>query len=220
MTKQAGAERFLPDERSSLTALRKAAEGCEGCDLYGPATHTVFGAGSAHARLMLVGEQPGDREDRYGEPFVGPAGHLLDKGLVDAGLGETPRYLTNAVKHFRFTERGKRRIHQPPNRGQLRACLPWLTAELQAVEPELVVCLGATAAHAVFGDDFRLTQHRGELLDRPESMPGEWRAMTTVHPSSVLRANDRVQAYDEFVRDLRAVAAQLSDKEKTHDKAR
>ncbi len=210
MTTQVGAERFLP-ERRSLSALRAAAQGCEGCDLFGPATQTVFGAGPANARLMLVGEQPGDREDLAGEPFVGPAGHLLDKALVDAGLGDVPRYLTNAVKHFRFTERGKRRIHQAPNRGQLRACLPWLDAELRAVEPELVVCLGATAAHAVFGNDFRLTQHRGELLDRPDSRPGEWQAMTTVHPSSVLRATDRDQAYDEFVHDLRAAATWLSD---------
>jgi uracil-DNA glycosylase family protein len=208
MTTQPGAQRFLP-ERTSVSALREAAAHCEGCELFAPATQTVFGAGSAHARLMLVGEQPGDQEDRAGEPFVGPAGHLLDRALADAGLGDVARYVTNAVKHFRFTERGKRRIHRAPSRGQLRACLPWLTAELRAVRPDLVLCLGATAAQAVFGPDFRLTRHRGEMLDAPDSMPGSWRVMATVHPSSVLRATDRQKAYDEFARDLRAAAGQL-----------
>ncbi|HEX4220823.1 MAG TPA: UdgX family uracil-DNA binding protein [Pseudonocardiaceae bacterium] len=210
MTSHPGAQRFLP-ERGSLSALRAAAAHCEGCDLFEPATQTVFGAGPARARLVLVGEQPGDQEDKAGEPFVGPAGHLLDRAMADAALDDVPHYRTNAVKHFRFTiaERGKRRIHQAPNRGQLRACLPWLTAELVAIRPRLVVCLGATAAHALFGPDFRLTQHRGDVLTAPESMPGRWEVMATVHPSSVLRAKDRDQAYTDFVADLRAVAGRL-----------
>jgi DNA polymerase len=198
MTSQPGAERFMPD-RTSLSALREAAAGCEGCELFQAATQTVFGTGPARARLVFIGQQPGDQEDRAGEPFVGPAGRLLDHALADAGLSDVPRYVTNAVKHFRFTERGKRRIHRAPNRGQLRACLPWLTAELKAIRPELVVCLGATAAHAVFGPDFRLTQHRGELL---EPAAGPHQALATVHPSSVLRAEDRDEAYARFVADL------------------
>lgn len=204
MTTRPGAERFLP-ERTSLTALREAAAGCEGCELFGPATQTVFGAGPASARLVLVGEQPGDQEDKKGEPFVGPAGRVLDRALAEAGLSDLPRYVTNAVKHFRFTERGKRRIHQAPSRGQLRACLPWLTAELHVIRPELVVCLGATAAQAVFGPDFRLTHHRGELLDPPETLTGPWHVLVTVHPSSVLRAQDRDRAYAEFVDDLNRI---------------
>jgi DNA polymerase len=180
-----GAQRFLP-ERTSLTALRTAAADCAGCALF-------------------VGEAPGDQEDRKGEPFVGPAGRLLHRALADADLDEVPSYLTNAVKHFRFTERGKRRIHQTPTRGQLRACLPWLTAELHAIKPDLVVCLGAIAAHAVFGSDFRLTEHRGELLDPPETTPGSWQVMATVHPSAVLRAQDREQAYADFVHDLKRI---------------
>ena len=206
---KASAREFLP-KSTSLTALRTAAARCEGCELFGPATQTVFGAGPARARLMLVGEQPGDQEDRAGAPFVGPAGRLLDHALADAGLDELPRYVTNAVKHFRFTQRGTRRIHQPPTRGQLRACLPWLTAELAAVRPELVICLGATAAHALLGEDFRLTERRGELLDAPESMADAGRVMATVHPSAVLRANDRDEAYQDLVRDLRTAAEQLT----------
>jgi len=211
MTDQVGAEPFLPNG-TSLTALRDAAADCQGCDLFRNATQTVFGDGPESARLVLIGEQPGDQEDRVGKPFVGPAGHLLDRALAEAGLDEVPRYLTNAVKHFRFTiaERGKRRIHQAPNRGQLRSCLPWLRAELHAVRPELLVCLGATAAHAVLGQDFRLTEHRGELLAAPETIAGAWQVMTTVHPSSVLRASDRDKAYQEFVRDLRLAADYLS----------
>jgi uracil-DNA glycosylase family protein len=210
MVSQPGAERFLP-KRGGLRAMRTAAARCEGCDLFGPATQTVFGAGPARARLMLVGEQPGDQEDRAGEPFVGPAGHLLDRALAEAGLDEVPQYRTNAVKHFRFTvsERGQRRIHQAPKQSQLQACLPWLTAELALVRPDLVVCLGATAAHAIFGRDFRLSDHRGDVLDPPESMPGSWQVITTVHPSAVLRATDRDQAFGDFVHDLSRVAAGL-----------
>lgn len=203
MTSQQGAEQFLP-EHTGIAALRAAAVDCAGCELFQAATQTVFGAGPARARLVFVGEQPGDQEDRAGEPFVGPAGRLLDRALADAGLADVPRYVTNAVKHFRFTERGNRRIHRAPSRGQLRACLPWLTAELNTIRPDLVVCLGATAAHAVFGPDFRLTRHRGELLEPPAG-PGT--ALATVHPSSVLRASDRKQAYAEFVADLQRIPA-------------
>ena len=198
-----GAEEFLP-ERRNLTALRAAAADCQGCELHGPATQTVFGAGPASARLVFVGEQPGDQEDKAGKPFVGPAGHLFDRALADAGLDDVPRYVTNAVKHFRFTraENGTRRIHQAPTRGQLRACLPWLTAELAVVRPDLVICLGASAAHAVLGPDLRLTHHRGEVFGAPESMPGSWQVAATVHPSSVLRSPDREQSYRDFVDDL------------------
>lgn len=206
-----GAEDFLP-ERLSLTTLRRAAADCTGCELHGPATQTVFGAGQATARLVFVGEQPGDQEDKAGKPFVGPAGHLFDRALADAGLDEVPRYVTNAVKHFRFTRASNsaRRIHQAPTRGQLRACLPWLTAELRVVRPELVICLGASAAHALLGPDFRLTQHRGEVFDASASMPGPWQVAATVHPSSVLRSPDRDKSYREFVDDLVRMSGQLA----------
>jgi uracil-DNA glycosylase len=201
-----GAARFLP-EQENLTALREAAAGCRGCDLYRNATATVFGEGPAHARLMLVGEQPGDQEDKAGKPFVGPAGRLLDRAMDEAGIDRSSVYLTNAVKHFKWTpaERGKRRIHQKPARGEVLACLPWLTAELRVVRPGLVVCLGAVAAGAIFGPSFRLTQHRGELLDPPDTMPGDWRAVVTVHPSAVLRSPDREKSFQDFVADLRVV---------------
>jgi DNA polymerase len=212
MNAQPGAEQFLPD-RTSLRTLRTAAAECQGCDLYADATQTVFGEGAADARLVLVGEQPGDQEDRAGKPFVGPAGRLLDRVLTEAGLAEIPSYVTNAVKHFRFTpaQRGKRRIHQPPNRGQQLACRPWLLAELRTVHPELVVCLGATAAHSLLGPDFRLTAHRGELIEPPSeaiatTTPKSLRLMATVHPSSVLRAKDREQAYQSLLADLRVAA--------------
>ncbi|MBW4721210.1 UdgX family uracil-DNA binding protein [Saccharothrix obliqua] len=194
---------FVPD-RADLAALRRAARDCEGCDLHGPATQTVFGAGPEDARLLLVGEQPGDVEDRTGEPFVGPAGKLLDKALAEAGLGRTGVYLTNAVKHFKFQERGKRRIHKAPARGEIRACLPWLHAELAAVRPELVVCLGATAAKALLGDAFRVSEQRGELVE----VDGLG-VIATVHPSAVLRAPDRAAAYEGFVADLRVVREHL-----------
>ncbi|HVV23237.1 MAG TPA: UdgX family uracil-DNA binding protein [Pseudonocardiaceae bacterium] len=198
---------FLP-ETGGLDALRAAAATCQGCDLYRNATQTVFGEGRASAKVVMIGEQPGDREDRAGEPFVGPAGRLLDKALAEAGIDRKAVYLTNAVKHFSFrpAERGKRRIHQRPRSGQIAACRPWLAGELAAVRPKLVVCLGATAVQAVAGPRFRLTEHRGELMPRPDSvaddLPGEWSFLVTVHPSAVLRAPDRDQAYHDLVADL------------------
>jgi DNA polymerase len=162
---------------------------------------------------MFVGEQPGDQEDRQGAPFVGPAGHLLDRALADAGIDRDEVYLTNAVKHFKFVpaERGKRRIHQKPSRGEVLACRPWLLAELAAVRPELVVLLGATAAQSLLGTAFKVTKERGKLVEIPEDVAGRpIAALATVHPSSVLRAPDRDVAYDEFLADLRIVAKELS----------
>lgn len=202
---------FLP-EKGGLNALRDAAAHCQGCDLYRNATQTVFGQGRVSARVMMVGEQPGDREDRAGEPFVGPAGRLLDKVFAEAGIDRKTVYLTNAVKHFSFRrdERGVRRIHQKPRSGQIAACRPWLAEELTTVRPELVVCLGATAAQAVAGSRFRLTRQRGELTPRPDTvaddLPGDWSFLATVHPSAVLRAPDRDQAYGDLLADLRPVA--------------
>lgn len=200
-----GAEEFVP-ARADLAGLRAAAASCRGCELYRNATQTVFGAGPADARVMVVGEVPGDQEDRQGEPFVGPAGRLLDRALDDAGLDRASAYLTNAVKHFKFVERGKRRIHKTPSRTEIVACRPWLDAELDRVGPELVVALGAVAAKALLGQDFRVTKERGKVLamaDRDE------RVVATVHPSSVLRADDREAAYQELVADLTVAAKAL-----------
>ncbi|QFZ21974.1 UdgX family uracil-DNA binding protein [Saccharothrix syringae] len=196
---------FVP-EGADLAALRRAAAGCRGCHLYEDATQTVFGAGPEDARLVCVGEQPGDVEDRRGEPFVGPAGKLLDKALAEADLDREGVYLTNAVKHFKFTldARGKRRIHKSPVRGEVTACVPWLHAELARVEPDLVVCLGATAAKAVLGNDFKVTERRGRL-----ERAGGHDVIATVHPSSVLRAPDRDEAYRGFLADLRVVREHL-----------
>jgi DNA polymerase len=216
VTKHEGAARYLPDG-GGLAALRSAAAHCEGCDLYRNATQTVFGAGRATAKVCMVGEQPGDIEDRRGEPFVGPAGRLLDGVLEDAGIDRDAVYLTNAVKHFSFRldERGKRRIHQRPRGGEVAACRPWLAGELRAVRPKLVVCLGATAAKAVLGPKFRLTDHRGELVPRPDTvgddLPGNWSVLVTVHPSAVLRSTDREQARRDLVADLRPVAEFLAE---------
>lgn len=207
-TAEAGAARYLPDGDGDLDALRQAAAGCRGCDLHRNATQTVFGDGPRSARAVLVGEQPGDREDREGEPFVGPAGRLLDRILDESGIERNQVYLTNAVKHFSFRldDRGKRRIHQKPRAGELSACRPWLAGELRAVRPEIVVCLGATAAKALLGNAFRLTAHRGELMDRPDSvaadLPGDWSVLATVHPSAVLRSPDRDEAYQGILADL------------------
>ncbi|MEV6609679.1 UdgX family uracil-DNA binding protein [Kutzneria sp. NPDC051319] len=194
---------YVP-HRGGLAALRRAAADCHGCELYKDATQTVFGEGPADARLFLVGEQPGDREDVEGAPFVGPAGKLLDRALVDAGIDRAEVYLTNAVKHFKFTlpERGKRRIHKKPGQGEVSACRPWLLAELDRVEPELVVLLGATAASALLGSGFRLTRHRGEIVELEQGVP----AVATVHPSAVLRAPDREAAYQGLVADLTVAA--------------
>ena len=198
---------FLP-ERLSLKALREAAAGCRGCHLWRPATQTVFGEGRKSSRLMLVGEQPGDREDLMGKPFVGPASRELDRGLEAAGIDRREAYLTNVVKHFSFQERGRRRIHQTPKRFEVEACRPWLDAELDVVRPEALVLLGATAAKAVLGSSFKVTQHRGKLLDS-ELAPI---VSATVHPSSILRQPDeesRVREREAFARDLRVIVEAL-----------
>ena len=198
---------FLPDRRS-LKALRDAAAGCRGCHLWRPATQTVFGEGSPRARLMLVGEQPGDKEDRAGEPFVGPAGRELDRGLEEAGIERRDAYVTNVVKHFKFEERGKRRIHQTPKRFEIDACAPWLEAELEAVSPDALVLLGASAAKALLGSSFRVTQHRGELLES-ELAPI---VAATIHPSAILRAPDDASRQAErlaFAEDLAVVRRAL-----------
>jgi uracil-DNA glycosylase len=198
---------FLP-ERRTLSTLRKAAAGCRGCHLWRGASQTVFGEGLRRSRVMFVGEQPGDQEDRQGKPFVGPAGKELDRGLEAAGIARDEAYVTNVVKHFKFEERGRRRIHQTPKRFEIDACRPWLDEELRVVEPEALVLLGATAAKAVFGSAFRLTQHRGELLesDLAPIVPA------TVHPSAILRAPDdeaRIAQRESFAEDLRVVAQAL-----------
>jgi uracil-DNA glycosylase len=198
---------FLP-ERGSLSALRQAAAGCRGCHLWQGATQTVFGEGPKRARVMLVGEQPGDKEDLAGKPFVGPAGRELDRGLQAAGIARDEAYVTNVVKHFKFEERGRRRIHQTPKRFEIDACRPWLDAELEAVEPDALVLLGATAAKALLGSSFRVTRHRGELLDS-ELAPI---LTATIHPSAILRAPDdaaRAAEREAFAEDLGAVATAL-----------
>jgi uracil-DNA glycosylase len=199
---------FLP-ERSSLKALREASAGCRGCHLWRGATQTVFGEGRKGSRVMLVGEQPGDKEDRAGEPFVGPAGRELDRGLEAAGIDRAEAYVTNVVKHFKFEERGRRRIHQTPKRFEIDACRPWLDEELKVVKPEALVLLGATAAKALLGSSFRVTQHRGELLDC-ELAPI---VTATIHPSAILRGPDeasRAEEREAFAEDLRVVAQALS----------
>jgi uracil-DNA glycosylase family protein len=195
---------FLPEKRT-LDALREAAGGCRGCHLWRCATQTVFGEGLKRSRVMLVGEQPGDKEDRAARPFVGPAGKELDRGLEAAGIPRDDAYLTNVVKHFKFEERGNRRIHQTPKRFEIEACKPWLAEELRLVEPEALVFLGATAAKAMLGSSFRVTQHRGELLDS-ELAPI---VAATIHPSAILRQRDDVSRQAErmaFAEDLRVVA--------------
>jgi uracil-DNA glycosylase len=197
---------FLP-ERLNLSALREAAAGCKACDLWKTGTQTVFGEGAKKSEVMLVGEQPGDYEDREGRPFVGPAGQLLDRGLEEAGIDRRLAYVTNVVKHFKWQARGKRRIHQKPNWAEMTACRPWLEAELQVVKPEVLVCLGATAAQALLGRDFRVSRQRGELVDSSLAP----HVLATVHPSSILRADeaDREAEMHAFVNDLRKVAALL-----------
>jgi uracil-DNA glycosylase len=197
-----GAAAFVPRTRS-LTTLRRAARGCEGCDLYRAATQTVFGEGAAHARIVLVGEQPGDHEDQEGHVFVGPAGRVLHEALARAKIDEDDLYITNAVKHFRFVERGKRRIHATPRRIEIFACRPWLEAELAVVKPRVVVAMGAVAALALLGSSFRLTQQRGKIVGSPLAP----RVIATYHPSAILRAVDgdaRREQMRAFVRDLGA----------------
>jgi DNA polymerase len=198
------AAEYLP-ARKTLPALREAVQGCRGCDLYRNATQAVFGEGAAHAQVLFVGEQPGDKEDLSGKPFVGPAGQLLDRALEEAGIDRSQTYVTNAVKHFKWEARGKRRIHQKPSWSESVACRPWLEAELGVVKPRVVVCLGATAAQSLLGRDFRVTQHRGELLD---SDLAEY-VTATIHPSAILRQQDeqaRQTEFAAFVDDLSVVA--------------
>ncbi|HEY0382636.1 MAG TPA: UdgX family uracil-DNA binding protein [Candidatus Elarobacter sp.] len=195
---------FLPPRRT-LASLKKAAQGCRGCDLYKYASKTVFGEGNSRAIALFVGEQPGDREDREGHPFVGPAGQLLHDAMDAAGIAAADVYITNAVKHFKFVERGKRRIHAKPKVIEIRACAPWLDSEIAAVKPRLIVALGATAAGALLGPAFRVTQRRGEVVSRP---PGP-SVVATVHPSSILRAPDddaRRVEMAAFIDDLKTVA--------------
>ena len=190
---------------SSLEELREEAAGCQACDLWKNATQTVFGQGAEHARLMLVGEQPGDQEDLVGKPFVGPAGKLLERALDEAGIDRRKVYVTNAVKHFRWTRRGKRRLHAKPNAGQVRACRPWLDAEIETVKPHLIVLLGATAAQSVMGPEFRVSRERGKVMPSPLGVP----VLATVHPSSILRSVDgesREAAMASFIADLGVAA--------------
>jgi DNA polymerase len=199
---------YVP-ERLSLPRLREAAAGCHGCHLWENATQTVFGEGARAADVMLVGEQPGDQEDLAGKPFVGPAGRMLDQALEEAGIDRRQAYVTNVVKHFKWQPRGKRRIHQKPNWSEMAACRPWLDAELEVVEPDVVVCLGATAAQALIGRDFRVSRQRGELVDSPLARY----VLATVHPSSILRQRDdasREAEYAAFVEDLRVVPPLLN----------
>lgn len=211
MTSQRGSPHggadFLPAV-ATLEAARAAVQGCRGCDLWRDATQAVFGEGAPGAPLVLVGEQPGDQEDVEGRPFVGPAGRLLDAALEEAGIDRSLAYVTNAVKHFKWQARGKRRIHQKPSRSEQTACRPWLELELALVAPRVLVCLGATAAQALLGRDFRVTRHRGQLLDSPLAE----HVLATIHPSAVLRQRDdeaRRAEREALVADLRVVARLL-----------
>jgi DNA polymerase len=215
-----------PPTGVGLEGLRTAAAACRACELWEPATQTVFGEGPETARLVFVGEQPGDQEDRKGEPFVGPAGRLLDRALADAGIDRRDTYVTNAVKHFFFKPTPKRRLHQTPRPEHLRACRPWLEAEFAVLTPEVVVCLGATAAKALISPSFRITKDRGRLMpwappgrppaepdgDADEAAPAQLWMLATTHPSAVLRVpdGDRAKAYDDLVADLKVVAGALA----------
>ena len=197
-----------PPQARTVEELRQAAASCRGCDLWRDATQTVFGEGAEHPRLMLVGEQPGDQEDRQGHPFVGPAGRVLEQALEEAGIDRRRIDVTNAVKHLRFTRRGKRRLHEKPNAAQVRACRPWLEAEVSVVRPSLIVLLGATAAQAVMGPAFRVSRQRGQVLESPLGVA----VLATVHPSSILRATDdesRDAAMSSFIADLQVAAGHL-----------
>jgi uracil-DNA glycosylase family protein len=198
------AAEYLPSTRS-LSALREAAAGCRACPLWRTGTQTVFGEGAHASDVMLVGEQPGDKEDLAGRPFVGPAGKLLDEALEAAGIDRTRAYVTNAVKHFKWQAKGKRRIHAKPAWAEIAACRPWLDAELEAVKPEVLVCLGATAAQALLGRQFRVTRERGRPVDS-DLAPN---VVATIHPSAVLRADDREREFRGLVQDLQVVAGLL-----------
>jgi uracil-DNA glycosylase family protein len=204
------AAEFIP-EHPTLRALREEVQRCRGCDLYRYASQAVFGEGPRSARIVLVGEQPGDEEDRQGHPFVGPAGKLLNRALEEAGIQRSDVYVTNAVKHFKFEERGKRRIHKKPRVSEVKACHPWLEAEISLLKPEVIVCLGATAAQALLGPKFRLTKERGKFVTHPRGP----HVTATIHPSAVLRAPDAEQRHEEyrkFVDDLKGVRNALTPK--------
>jgi uracil-DNA glycosylase len=204
------ASEFLPKDRN-LATMQKAVQRCQGCELYRNATQAVFGKGKKGADVMLVGEQPGDKEDLAGKPFVGPAGHLLDRCLEAAGIDRTKIYVTNAVKHFKWEPRGKLRIHKKPSTLEIAACKPWFDAEVKAVGPKLIVCLGATAAQSLLGQAFRVTRHRGEIFQLMDQPP----IIATVHPSSILRAQDdesRELERQEFVEDLKRAAQYLNER--------
>jgi DNA polymerase len=200
------ASSFLPADHS-LDALARAVGGCRGCELYEDATQAVFGAGPSAASVVMVGEQPGDVEDRRGEAFVGPAGKLLDRVLEQAGIVRTEVYVTNAVKHFYYRQTGKRRLHQTPKAGHIAACRPWLHAEVETVQPKLVVCMGATAARSAIGPKIKVTQDRGRILET-DGLVGTGAYLVTIHPSAVLRAPDdqRAAFFDGMVTDLRVAA--------------
>ncbi|MBX7116187.1 MAG: UdgX family uracil-DNA binding protein [Myxococcaceae bacterium] len=206
----------VPGGKQTLLSLKSAAQQCRACPLWERGTQTVFGEGQATARLVLVGEQPGNDEDLVGRPFVGPSGQLLDRALAEAGIERTDAYVTNVVKHFKWTGRGKRRLHSKPNVHEVNACFPWLEAELAALQPHVLFCLGATAAQAILGRDFRVTQSHGQLF--PSSRFAPW-VGATVHPSSVLRTegdDERAQAMATFVDDLRQVARALTSAPEIH----
>jgi len=203
---QHSALEFFP-QKISYPELRDASLSCRGCELYKLGTQTVFGEGPLHARVMMIGEQPGDEEDKQGHPFVGPAGKLLDKALVEAGIDRQTVYMTNAVKHFKWKPAGKRRLHQKPNASEVAACKPWLYGELEVIHPEIIVCLGATAAQSMLGPAFRVTKSRGEWLEFEDGQ----RIIATIHPSAVLRAGDtREEEYRHFVADLTVVARAIA----------
>lgn len=205
MAKEESPPRPLIPMNRTLEAVRQDAMSCKACDLWRSGTQTVFGGGAARPKVMFIGEQPGNQEDIEGKPFVGPAGKLLDTALEEAGIDRSKTYVTNAVKHFKWEPRGKRRIHKKPNAAEIRACRPWLDAEISMLKPQVIVCLGATAAQALLGKDFRVTQHRGELL-KSKLAPI---LMATVHPSSILRAPDDETRHSEmrrFVEDLKRIA--------------
>jgi DNA polymerase len=204
-----GAGEFVPKNATDLEELRAAAASCQGCDLYRDATQTVFGKGPQTARAILVGEAPGDQEDIQGAPFVGPAGEILDRALVDANLPRSEVYVTNAVKHFKFLRTPKRRIHQTPGTVEIGACRPWLEAELALIRPEMLVCLGGTAAKALLGPDFRIMKQHGQIFEGTGWAP---KAMATLHPSAVLRAEDAAgqeRLYGMLVTDLKLVAREV-----------
>jgi uracil-DNA glycosylase len=208
-TQKISAANWVPATRD-LKQLQATAPACHGCDLYQHATQVVFGEGPEDSKVVMVGEQPGDEEDRKGHPFVGPAGRLLSKAMQEAGLDREKIYVTNAVKHFKFVERGKRRIHAKPSGIEISACRPWLEAELMAIEPALVVCLGATAAQSLMGRDFRITAERGKFFKHPWAKE----LVATVHPSAILRVPEKYQQeYELFVHDLRLIAARVKELE-------